>query len=179
MTARTTEPGAPGAVPAPTQVAAALFDALQARDLDAHGALLHDDVVDDFVAIGVLRGPAAVRAFFDELFAAVPELRLQVRQISGADGGAVVQWELTGTFDGGSFQGIHATGRRLHLRGVDVMRIEDGKLRHNTIYYDGLAFARQVGLLPAEGSRGDKALTTVFNLRTDLVGAVRRTRERT
>ena len=34
---------------------------------------------------------------------------------------------------------------------VEVMEIEEGRIRRNTIYYDGASFARQIGLLPAKG----------------------------
>ena len=54
------------------------------------------------------------------------------------------------------------------------MRVEQGKLKHNTIYYDGLAFARQIGMLPREGSLFDKAMTTAFNACTDAIGKFRR-----
>ena len=47
-------------------VARAIFTAIEARDLDRLGALQHDDVVDDFVAVGVMRGRAAARGFFEE-----------------------------------------------------------------------------------------------------------------
>lgn len=69
---------------------------------------------------------------------------------------------------GAPFQGIHPTGRSVELRGCDVFRVEDGKIRRNTIYYDGLAFARQIGLLPREGSATDKAMTAAFNASTDI-----------
>ena len=44
----------------------------------------------------------------------------------------------------------------------------DGKLRQNTIYYDGLSFARQIGLLPTEGTIADKAIMSGFNAKTDV-----------
>lgn len=78
------------------------------------------------------------------------------------------------TFTGSPFQGIHATGRRIELRGCDVMQFEQGQLKHNTIYYDGLGFARQIGMLPREGSRADKAMTVAFNTRTGVVARLRR-----
>jgi hypothetical protein len=52
--------------------------------------------------------------------------------------------------------------------------LEQGKLKHNTIYYDGLAFARQIGMLPREGTLADKAMTTAFNARTDAIRKLRR-----
>ena len=48
------------------------------------------------------------------------------------------------------------------------MHIIDGLLVDNTIYYDGLSFARQIGMLPSAGSRGDRAMTAAFNAQTDL-----------
>ena len=91
----------------------------------------------------------------------------------GDDTRAVVQWRAHGTFTGAAFQGIHATGRSVELRGCDVMTFDEGRLRRNTIYYDGLTFARQIGMLPREGSPGDKAITAAFNAGTDVRARLR------
>jgi len=156
----------------PQEVAAALFAALNARDLDALAALQHDDVWDHFVVIGDYHGKPAVRAFFEELFGALPDGRLDVVRISGDAEYATVQWRATGRFTGRPFLGVHATGRPIDLEGVDVMHIVDGRLKDNTIYYDGLKFARQIGLLPIEKTLADKALMGGFNLKTDAVAGV-------
>jgi steroid delta-isomerase-like uncharacterized protein len=151
-------------------VASAIFDALNRRDYDAVTALQHDDIADDFVPVGVFTGKAAVADFFTELFAAVPDFTLTVEHVSGDADHATVQWRATGTFTGGPFQGVHATGRPIELRCADVMHIVDGLLVDNTIYYDGLTFARQIGMLPRQGSRADRAMTAAFNAATDLRG---------
>jgi steroid delta-isomerase-like uncharacterized protein len=158
----------------PREVATAVFEALNRHDLDAAMALDHADVLADFVAVGVFDGVSAVRAFFAEIFAALPDFTLEVLQLVCDGEHAVVQWRASGTFTGAPFQGIHATGRNVELRGVDVMRVEQGKLRHNTIYYDGLAFARQIGMIPREGSHLDRAMTNAFNARTDVIEKFRR-----
>ena len=158
----------------PREVATALFEALNRHDLDAAMAMDHADVVADFIAVGIFDGVSAVRAFFAEIFAAMPDFALEVLGLVGDDEFAVVQWRAKGTFTGTPFQGIHATGRQVELRGVDVMRFDQGKLKHNTIYYDGLAFARQIGMLPREGTLADRAITTGFNARTDVIRKMRR-----
>ena len=76
---------------------------------------------------------------------------MTVGRIVAGDTAAVVQWHAAGTFTGGPFQGIAPTGRRVEIRGVDVMEIADGLIQYNTIYYDGATFARQIGLLPGLG----------------------------
>ncbi len=152
----------------PAEVARAIFDAVTARDPDgivAHGA---PDSVSDFVAIGEVHGQAAIRDFFRGLFAAFPDFEMTVDRIVADDTAAVVQWHAAGGFTGGPFQGILPTGRRIEIRGADVMEIDGGVIRHNTIYYDGAGFARQIGMLPAMGSRADRAMVSAFNAKTRL-----------
>lgn len=149
--------------------------AISAMDLDALSATHHEDVVEDFVVLGEFRGRDTVRAFFSEMFAAVPDLDFRIERVMGVDDRiAVGQWTLTGTFTGGPFQGIQPTGKKLALRGVDIMEFEDDLLIHNTIYYDGLRFARQIGLLPNEGTTGDRAIMRGFNALTNVKARIRR-----
>jgi len=147
----------------PSKVAHAIFDALSKKDLDAALAFISAEAVDDFVAIGEFRGRLAIRGFFDELLAAFPDFDMTVDRIVGDRSSAVVQWHAAGTFSGGKFQGIEATGKHIEIRGVDVLEITAGEVVHNTIYYDGASFARQIGMLPQNGSGPDKAMRTVFN----------------
>lgn len=158
----------------PTQVATLFFEALGRRDLEAMSQYYHPDAFDDFVAIGQFRGSQAIHDFFAELFAAIPDFSVEVVHMIGDSEHAVVQWHATGTFTGAPFQGIHATGRAVELRGCDVMRVQDGKLKDTIVYYDGLGFARQIGLLPREGSPADKAMTAAFNAGIDLWARIRK-----
>lgn len=147
----------------PAETASAFFDALAKKDLNAAMDFTAEDSVDDFVAIGEFRGKRAIREFFEELLTAFADFEITVDRIVGDSETAVVQWRAMGTFSGGQFQGIHPTHKNVSLRGVDVMEISDGLVRHNTIYYDGASFARQVGLLPRAGSAPDKAILSAFN----------------
>ena len=145
------------------EVAGEIFDALGKRDLGAAMALVADDAVDDFVVIGEVRGKAAIRRFFEELLAALPDFEITVSRIVADDAVAAVQWRAVGSFSGGPFLGVESTGRRVEIRGVDVMEIAGGLVRHNTIYYDGASFARQVGMLPRAHSVADRAMISTFN----------------
>src|SRR5437588_518204 len=51
---------------------------------------------------------------------------------------------------------------------VDVMRIENDRIAHNTAYYDGLVFTRQIGMMPPKDSGGEKAMMGAFNAVTRL-----------
>jgi len=120
------------------------------------------------VAIGELRGRDAIREFYGEMFRAFPDFEINVKQIIGDDVGAAVRWVASGTFTGSPFQGIQPTGRRIELRGVDYMEISDGLIATNTIFYDGAEFARQIGMLPARDTVGERLLLAAFNARVRL-----------
>ncbi len=152
----------------PAEVARAAFDAVISKDPGGIVAVGAPGYVDDFVAIGEVRGHEAVRGFFSELFTAFPDFEVTVDRIVADETSAAVQWHAGGTFTGGPFQGILPTGRRVDIRGADILEVSGGLIQHNTIYFDGAAFARQIGLLPSGGSRADRALISAFNAATRL-----------
>ena len=151
------------------------FDAIAARDLDRLAEVWDEHSTDVFIALNLtVTGERDLRLFFRELFAAVPDLEFATEEVHAvSDDVAVGQWRMTGTFSGGAFQGIEPTGKRLELRGIDVMRFEGDVLRHNDVYYDGLSFARQIGMLPAADSAGDRAMLSAFNAATKARHAVK------
>lgn len=155
------------------KVAEAYFQAVADRDPDAMAALWHADGVDDLVPIGPVRGPGGVRSFFAELFAAVPDMEFTVDKMVVDSQGASVQWRMRGTFDGEAFQGIEPTGREIDLRGCDCLEVDgDGLITANVAYYDGAAFARQIGMLPPQDSGPDRVMRAGFNTVTRLRSAV-------
>ena len=98
----------------------------------------------------------------------MPDSRLEVRRVVADGAVAAVEWTMRGTFSGGPFQGIRATGKRVEIEGVDVIEVRDGLQYRNSIYYDGATFARQIGMLPPLGSRADRTLLALFNVRARL-----------
>ena len=130
-----------------------------------------DDAVIDLVPLHVLRGSEELRQFFLGLFAAIPDLETTYEVAAASDDAAVIEWRMRGTFNGGAaFQGVEPTGKRVELRGCDVMRIENDRIVHNTAYYDGMDFARQAGMMPAQDSAGERAMIGAFNAVTKLRG---------
>lgn len=131
-------------------------------------------LLDDIVAIGEFRGADAVRGFFGELFAAMPDFDLTIERVVADQSTAAVKWRARATFSSAPFQGIQPTGRPVELRGVDFFEIEEGRIKRNTVFYDGAAFARQIGMLPPDGSLSDRLIRHLFNLKTRLLRPFRR-----
>jgi steroid delta-isomerase-like uncharacterized protein len=145
------------------QHARSYFDALARRDPADMAAHWAEDGVEEIVPLGVFRGPREVERLFSELFAAVPDAKSEVRRLVSGEREVAVEWRMTGSFTGAPFQGLEPTGRRLELRGLDLLEIEDGKILSNTAYYDGAAFARQIGMLPALDSGAERAMKGAVN----------------
>jgi steroid delta-isomerase-like uncharacterized protein len=153
------------------------FEAIAARDLDGMLEHWHEDGVIDLVPIGILRGHDEIRAFFAELFAALPDTEMTVKRVAANEHEVAIEWRMSGTFTGGPFQGVEPNGRAIELRGVDVIEIADGKNVNNTAYYDGMAFARAVGLLPPADSGAERAIKGAVNAATRVKRAVADGRE--
>ncbi len=143
------------------------FDALGARDLDAAAACWAPDGRDHMIGVAELAGPGGVRGFFSEMFDAFPDLHIEVvDQLTEGDRSAV-RWRATATFAGpGSWQGIAPTGARIDLRGCDVCTVRDGKLVANFAYTDSMSIARQLGMMPPQGSTGERRMLGAFNAKT-------------
>jgi steroid delta-isomerase-like uncharacterized protein len=152
------------------QLARDYFAAVAARDISGMERLWGPEPVWDVTPLGERLDREQARGFFAELFAALPDLETTTEQLTVGERVTALQWRMAGTFDGRPFTGIAPTGRRIEVRGCDCLEWEDGKLVKNTVYYDGLTFARGAGMLPAIGSAGERGMFAAFNALT----AVRR-----
>ena len=158
----------------PVELAREVFEQmLNRRDADALVPYWDEDVVEVFPT-GTLRGRQEVRDYFAEVFAALPDFHIEAERIAGDDETVFVKWHLSGTFSGARWMGIEPTGSRIELDGMDCFTVRDGLVVHNHVIYDSTSFARQVGMLPAEGSPADRAMTATFNARTKLRERLRR-----
>jgi len=148
------------------------YEAMANRDVDAMLAHWGDDGVEDVVPVGVIRGREELRGFLSELFAAMPDASMTITRLIAGDEDCAVEWRFEGTFNGAPFMGIEPTGSPVELREVSVIELKDGKIVGVTAYFDGASFARQIRLLPPDGSGADRAMKSAFNAVTKLRRAV-------
>lgn len=139
------------------------FESIDARDAAGAAAHWREDGVDDVVPVGVLRGREQIRDYFSSVFAAMPDARTTLTRLIAGEQSCAVEWRIEGTFDGAPYMGIEPTGGHVEVRGFDLFELEDGELATNTGYFDGAGFARQIGMLPADGSGADRAIKSAFN----------------
>jgi glyoxylase-like metal-dependent hydrolase (beta-lactamase superfamily II)/predicted ester cyclase len=152
-----------------TEIAKRYIQALNDRDLETAVEMWVPGSLDRLVGQEELVAPGGIRTYFTELFAAFPDWRFEVVEVTAARGRTAVRWRATATFAGpGTFQGFAPNGARVALEGCDVFTVADEKLVHNDAYTDTFDVARQLGLLPPAGSKADQRLTKLANLRTKL-----------
>jgi steroid delta-isomerase-like uncharacterized protein len=148
------------------------FEALDRRDVRAIGEHWAEDGVEELVPIGVLRGREEITSFFRDVFAAMPDASTSLIRIVPGDRLAAAEWRMQGNFTGEPFQGIDPTGKPVEIRGLDLLEVENERIVSNTAYYDGAAFARQVGLLPGQDSGAERAMKSAFNTVTRVRKAI-------
>jgi glyoxylase-like metal-dependent hydrolase (beta-lactamase superfamily II)/predicted ester cyclase len=113
--------------------------------------------------------PEGVREFIGGLIDAVPDLDMQVLSTTSEGDRCGVQWRLTGTFAGpAGFGGVAPTGSPIELEGFDLLTVRDGLIHSNDAFSDSMTFARQIGMMPPQGSGAEARMTQAFNAKTRL-----------
>jgi len=148
------------------RVALAYFEALTRRDLETAITLWKPGGRENVRGQVDTTAPEGVRAFLGGIFGSFPDFEFKVLENTIQEDRAAVRWEARGTFTGTPFQGVEATGAKLYLEGVDVLIVRDGRIVENNAFADGMTVARQLGLMPPEGSRAELGMKGAFNART-------------
>ena len=105
-------------MPSTPDTARRYFAALADHDLDAAVACWRPGGIDRFVGAQELVAPDGVRQYFTELFAAFPDFRFEIVDLTTALGRTAVRWRARGTFAGpGTFQGFVANYARIDIEG--------------------------------------------------------------
>ena len=156
---------------APTDVSNAelirwAFDILNRHDAASLGQLYTAETVERFPD-RTCHGGDEIVAYFEDVFAAVPDWHIQIVGLAEQRDDVFVQWHMTGTHSG-PLLGIAPTGKSLAIDGIDHFVVRDDKVVSNFVVVDQLQYARQIGMMPADGSAADRAMKGVFNARTKL-----------
>ena len=106
--------------------------ALNAHDVDAAMALMTSDCLFENTWPPPdgerFEGQAAVRGFWERLFASTPDAHFATEELIAAGDRAIVRWRYTWT---------NADGSLGHVRGIDLFRVRDGKVAEKLSYVKG------------------------------------------
>src|SRR5262245_38162897 len=102
---------------------------------------------------GIFEGRSAIHERLAQELTAFTDVQHTVVSFVEQDDAFADEWTFAGTHsapfllpDGSE---LPATGKRVEIRGMEIVRVDaDGKIVLNTLYYDSLAVAAQLGLIP-------------------------------
>lgn len=91
---------------------------------------------------------AAMSQFLSATRLAFPDWRVEVLELVAHGELVAVRWRGTVTHEG-PFHGIPPTGRRVHVSGMNMYRLAEGRIAEEWEQMDSLGLLRQLGVLPA------------------------------
>lgn len=127
-------------------------EAFNAHDEGRLRALDHEDVVFEAPGDVKLVGVDASTEYATSWLRAFPDARITVHNSIAAGDWVVQEFTFEGTHEDtlvGAAGEIPATHRQLSGRGVQILRVQDGKIADTRLYYDQVQLLTQLGLMPA------------------------------
>ena len=154
-------------------VARRYFAAIDARDLEGAVELWAPGGRENVRGQLDTLAPEGVSEFLGSLLGAIPDLSMQVISTTTDGERCGVHWRMKGTFAGpGSYGGIAPTGAPVDLEGFDLITVRDGLIQSNDAFTDSMTFARQIGMMPGQGSSAESGMLAAFNAKTRVASSV-------
>ena len=89
---------------------------------------------------------AAIRADVERYFTAFTDVHTSIDELVGEEDKVVLRWSTTGTHTG-PYGKVSPTGRVVTMTGVDIYRLEGGRIVEVWSMWDALAAYQQLGLV--------------------------------
>jgi steroid delta-isomerase-like uncharacterized protein len=122
-----------------------------AGDLEGVIDLYADDAVQN-MPDGTFEGRSAIRERLAKELAAFPDVQFGFVSFLEQGDAFADEWTFVGTHTGPfplpDGTELPPTGKRVEMKGMELVRVRDGKIVVDNLYYDNLAIAAQLGLLP-------------------------------
>ena len=125
-----------------------MYDLINVGDIDGFGDHLADDFIEHEETPGLAPTREGVKAFFRIYLAAFPDMRMEAEDVLMSGDKVVARSRATGTHQG-EFMGMPATGKRIDVQLIDILRFGDDGLAHEHWgVFDALAMMQQLGAIP-------------------------------
>lgn len=119
--------------------------AINSGNLEDLKLVFDADVKDHDPAPDQAPGPEGFVEFFRKFRKAFPDLTVAIDHMVADEENVAIAYTITGTQQG-AFQGIAPTGKKIHARGVQIARLERGKIVERWGSSDELGILKQLGV---------------------------------
>lgn len=94
-------------------------------------------------------GIDSARAYYANYLTGFSDITFSIKDVFGMGNKLVKHWNFKGTHTG-VFFGIPATGKKVDIDGVTLVRMDQGKIAEERDFLDNLEFMQQLGLIPRQ-----------------------------
>ncbi len=104
-----------------------------------------------------VKGPQAAKEFNQNFVNAFPDARVEAKHIFTQGGTVIVEGIFTGTHDGTlktPMGDVPATGRKVRGEFVQIVEVDRGLVKRNSLTFDQVQLMTQLGMAPAPQSQG-------------------------
>lgn len=148
-------------------IARRYFDALARHDVDGALACWQTGARERVVGQAEREAPAGVRRLLGALYDALPDLGVEILEVTTYKERCVVRFSARGTFAGpGCLAGFRPNNGAMTIEGCEVFHVRDDLITRGDIYLDTSEMFRQLGLLALSGPRARDSVKALVNLRT-------------
>jgi steroid delta-isomerase-like uncharacterized protein len=121
-------------------------------NLDRIDQFCAEDFVEHEELPGVKPNREGVKQFFKMYRTAFPDLKFEIEQIFAKDDKVVTYINITGTHKA-EFMGVPASGKKISIKGIDIVRFKDGKAVEHWGMTDTMKMMSQIGAIPDNPSK--------------------------
>lgn len=125
-------------------VVRAYFDAVNRGDIDAAVARLGAKFVQH--TAGLPPGPQTVKWTLGMFLGGFPDLRMEIDFVLADEDRVITRVRSTGTHRG-TFLGHAATNKAFSATGIDIMRVDEGKIIERWTEFDTFGMLKQLGIV--------------------------------
>lgn len=116
------------------------------EELVAADGVTHDPTLGDLP-----EGPEGAKQAIQLYHDAFSDAHLEIEDVIADEDEVAVRWTGTGTHDG-ELMGVEPTGTEVEVSGIEIDRVEDGKIAETWVVYDALGMLQQLGAVPEQSS---------------------------
>jgi steroid delta-isomerase-like uncharacterized protein len=129
-------------------IARGWHESLNQQNLDVLDGLLASDILHHSATFPDTEGPAGVKRVLGAALTGFPDVRFTVEDVIAEGDLVAVRFRADGSHLG-EFQGYPPTGRPVVWTGINIFRIECGRIVESWSEVDGLGRLEQLGVLPS------------------------------
>jgi steroid delta-isomerase-like uncharacterized protein len=117
------------------------------KNMDVFDELNADDFVNLSAPPGMPADKAGGKMYLGGFLSAFPDSQVTIDDMIAEGDRVATKKTFTGTHTG-EFMGIPASGNRVTLQFVDILRLRDGRIIEHWLSMDQLSFMQQLGVIP-------------------------------